>query len=257
MRAAARHPAPRNQGASAAGNPGIAVGAMRNIIAAIPRSEAVLPLLLGALLLMILVAWPLADLGILEPTLLSMMMVVIVLTGLRALGDSGRLARPAFFLGLPFFAVQLALATRPSPAFLLASDATAAAFLLLLSAVLLRGVLRAGRVNVQRIVGAVVVYLLLALLFAVSFNLTERLAPGAFNMGPESAGGTPAGARFFYLSIITLTSVGFGDMSPIHPVARALVMAEALTGQLFTTILLARLVSLEIEHRRTPDRGGP
>lgn len=225
---------------------------MRRIAAAIPRGEAVLPFLLSALLLMLLVAWPLTDLGILEPTLFGEMMAVIVLTGLRALGDGSRLVRPAFILGFLFFVLQMALTAAPSPALLLAADATALAFLLLLSLVLLRGVLRPGRVDRLRIIGAIVIYLLLAVLFAVSFDLAESLAPGAFAMGSVPADGTPSGGRFLYFSVITLTSVGFGDMIPIHPVARALVMAEALTGQLFTTILLARLVSLEIEHRRPP-----
>ena len=62
---------------------------MRRIAAAIPRGEAVLPLLLGALLLMILVALPLAELGIMRPTLFGMMMVVIVPAGLWALGAGG------------------------------------------------------------------------------------------------------------------------------------------------------------------------
>ena len=68
-------------------------------------------------------------------------------------------------------------------------------------------------------------------------------------MGPEPTPLTPAGARFFYLSVITLTSVGFGDMAPVHPVARSLVMLEGVLGQIYTTVLLARLVSLEIAQR--------
>ena len=93
-------------------------------------------------------------------------------------------------------------------------------------------------------------YLLVPLIFALLFDVVERLAPQAFNMGPAQPERAPAGARFFYLSVITFTSVGFGDMAPLHPVARALVMFEAILGQLYTTLLLARLVSLEIAHRQ-------
>jgi hypothetical protein len=218
----------------------------------LPRGEAVLPVLLCALLLMIFVAWPLADLGLLHRPLFGMMLVVIVLAGLLSLGGTGRAGWPVVALGTLIFALQAMVALAPSPWLIVASDSVAIAFLLLLAAVLLRGVFGPGRVTTHRIIGAVVVYLLAALFFAVGYDLVERLAPGAFNMGPEPTPNTPAGARFFYLSIITLTSVGFGDMTPIHPVARALVMAEALLGQVYTTILLARLVSLEIEHRRTP-----
>jgi hypothetical protein len=115
--------------------------------------------------------------------------------------------------------------------------------------VLLIDVFGPGRISVNRIIGAVVVYLLIGLLFSLLFDIVERLAPHAFNVGAEAPGPAPAGARFFYLSIITLTSVGFGDMAPIHPIARSLVMMEAILGQIYTTVLLAWLVSLEIAHR--------
>jgi hypothetical protein len=51
--------------------------------------------------------------------------------------------------------------------------------------------------------------------------------------------------------MVALTTVGFGDITAIHPFARSLVMLEALIGQLYPAILLARLVSLEIETRRS------
>jgi hypothetical protein len=53
-----------------------------------------------------------------------------------------------------------------------------------------------------------------------------------------------------YFSYITLTSTGYGDITPVHPVARLLAMFEALAGQLYLAITLARLVSLEIMHRQ-------
>jgi hypothetical protein len=54
--------------------------------------------------------------------------------------------------------------------------------------------------------------------------------------------------------MVALTTVGFGDITAIHPLARSLVMLEALIGQLYPAILLARLVSLEIETRRSGKR---
>jgi hypothetical protein len=91
--------------------------------------------------------------------------------------------------------------------------------------------------------------LLIGLLFSLLLDLVERFSPGAFDVGTERPGPAPAGARFFYLSIITLTTVGFGNITPIHPFARSLVMIEAVMGQIYTTVLLAWLVSLEIAYR--------
>jgi hypothetical protein len=110
---------------------------------------------------------------------------------------------------------------------------------------------REGPVSAHRIRGAVALYLLIAMLFAFLYGLTEVLAPGAFNMPASPAGGSTArGETFYYFSIVTLTTVGFGDITAVHPFVRSLVMLEALIGQLYPAILIARLVTLELETRR-------
>ena len=53
-----------------------------------------------------------------------------------------------------------------------------------------------------------------------------------------------------YYSFVTLTTVGYGDITPVHPMARSLAMAEALVGQLYPAILIARLVSLQIMSKK-------
>lgn len=212
----------------------------------IPRGEAVLPLLALALFVLMFVAWPLADIGVLQRPLLGMIMLIVVLAGLFTLGIAGRLAPVILALGLGVFALQVITLLRPHPLISLLNDVVSGTLILLLCGLLLKGVMGAGRVTMNRIIGAVAVYLLFGLFFALAFDLLERLAPGAFNMGPVPTQLTPAGARFFYLSIITLTSVGFGDMAPVHPFARSLVMLEGVLGQIYTTVLLARLVSLEV-----------
>jgi TM2 domain-containing membrane protein YozV len=217
----------------------------------LPRGEAILPLLLVALLALMFVASPLADMGVVRRPLVGMIMVIVVLSGLLALGRSGRLALPVVGTGLLLLGLQSAEVVAGAPRFPLLVGATAALFVIVLSSVLLLGVCGAGRITIHRIIGAVVVYLLIGLLFAILFDVTERLAPGAFVMGPNPAERASTGSQFFYLSMITLTSVGFGDMAPVHPFARALVMLEAVVGQIYTTVLLAWLVSLEIANRRS------
>ena len=54
-----------------------------------------------------------------------------------------------------------------------------------------------------------------------------------------------------YFSVMTLTTVGYGDITPIHPMARALAMLEAVIGQLFPVILIARLVAMELQFRNS------
>nr|WP_249732101.1 potassium channel family protein [Roseococcus sp. SDR] len=101
----------------------------------------------------------------------------------------------------------------------------------------------------RRIEGAIAAYLLIGLIFACLFDLVQGLDPGAFQYnGPAPEARQVVGHLFF--SFVTLTTTGYGDVVPVHPVARALAILEALIGQLYLAILLARLVSLEIAHRR-------
>jgi voltage-gated potassium channel Kch len=107
-------------------------------------------------------------------------------------------------------------------------------------------VFRQGPITFHRIQGAIAAYLLLGLAWANAYDLIELARPGALRF-PEGGGPTPI--RLVYFSFVTLTTVGYGDITPIHPAARSLAIAEALVGQLFPAILIGRLVSMEIASR--------
>jgi hypothetical protein len=125
---------------------------------------------------------------------------------------------------------------------------SALAFLL----IVLWWVYREGTVTGHRVRGAVAAYLLIAVSFSFAYDLTEYVHPGSFTLPLEGAQGMQTRAAWFlYFSVVTLTTVGFGDIAPVHPVARSLVMAEALVGQLYPAILLARIVTLQMETRRS------
>jgi hypothetical protein len=103
-----------------------------------------------------------------------------------------------------------------------------------------RAVFQAQRVTTHQLLGAVVVYLNLALLFMGAFIALNTTLPGAF----ATAAGAPMKAgELLYFSMTTITSTGYGDILPVHPLARSLANLEAVVGQLFLAILLARLVS--------------
>jgi Ion channel len=91
-------------------------------------------------------------------------------------------------------------------------------------------------------------YLLLGLLWGVWYEIIELLQPGSFAVASQKAqAGLP---QLAYFSFTTLTTLGFGDIVPLSPLARSLVILEALVGQLFPVILIARLVTMEIDHQR-------
>jgi hypothetical protein len=118
-----------------------------------------------------------------------------------------------------------------------------------------RAVFAEGRVTVNRVLGAVVLYLNFAIIFSAAYRLVYELSPDAFN-GVAAAGTDPGEqkilATMLYFSFTTLTSTGFGDIVPVHPVARSLANLEAIIGQLYPATLLARVVTLEMQFRRPP-----
>lgn len=116
--------------------------------------------------------------------------------------------------------------------------------LAMLALVVLAMVLRPGTVTRRRIEGAVAAYLLLGLAWAGAYEWVWLADPVAF-AGTVGAGGR----QWIYYSLVTLTSTGYGDITPVHPVARSLATAEAITGQLYIAILISRLVALELQSR--------
>ena len=115
--------------------------------------------------------------------------------------------------------------------------------------VVARKVFSGGQVTLHRIVGAVLLYLLIALAFVSAFLLLGFWDPNAFN-GLVVEDNQKLSSSLIYFSFVTLTTVGYGDIVPIHPVARSLCNIESIIGQLYPATLLARMVSLEIEARR-------
>jgi hypothetical protein len=109
---------------------------------------------------------------------------------------------------------------------------------------LLRFVLRAPSVNVEVLCASIAAYLMLGLMWAAAYWLVDQLTPGgafSFNTkGPQSMKGFTG----FYFSFITLTTVGYGDITPVSRAARWLASMEAMTGSLYVAVLIARLVSL-------------
>ena len=121
-----------------------------------------------------------------------------------------------------------------------------------LIAVILMHVFKRGPITYRRIAGSVAVYMLTAILFGYLYLIVSIINPEAFNIDfPKFTGDVHTlMGKFTYFSYTTMTSVGYGDILPLSPSARALSMLQALIGQLFPAILLARLVSLEIEYNQ-------
>jgi len=131
-------------------------------------------------------------------------------------------------------------------------------FNLLVTLLVARRAFGPGRVTAHRVQGAVLVYLNVAALFAIAYALIEAHAPGALRSSAGMAA-TPGArtAELSYFSFSTITTAGYGDIAPVHPLARSLANLEAVIGQLFPATFLARLVALHLAHESETDARKP
>jgi hypothetical protein len=111
-----------------------------------------------------------------------------------------------------------------------------------------------GPVNVHRVMGGIAAYLMIGVTWAFVYKLLMEEIPDAIHFQTPLQGGVPTGepSRLIYFSFETLTTVSFGDVYPIHRVARSLAIAEALIGQLYPAILIATLVGMALQTRANP-----
>jgi len=125
-------------------------------------------------------------------------------------------------------------------------------FLVLLTSLILGQALREGPTTSHRIMGAVAAYLLIGMIWSLAYYLVALWIPGAFSIqGPSvSGGGESLQSQLFYFSFVTLTTIGYGDIAAVHPIVRMLVILEGVVGQLFPAILIARLVSLQVQSKQ-------
>jgi hypothetical protein len=136
--------------------------------------------------------------------------------------------------------------------FALLLEVVTLASVVLICLILLSQIFRTGIVTSARIQGAIAVYLLLGLGWAHCYQIADRLTPGSFQ---SSVGSHFTVVEWYYYSFATLTTLGYGDIVPIKAISRSLATGEALTGQLYLTVLIARLVALEVMAWKLDSKG--
>src|SRR3954447_21974354 len=209
------------------------------------RSDWLLSALTGVLILLIFVFAPLQAVGISAFHLFAIGLLLAIIGGMVFISNSRIclvLMSIALAANVAAFFLRLCY---PLPYHL---HILAGAWLIIacrLGIVVLRAVFRRGRVPYHRIIGAVLLYLLIAVAFATLFLFVGLLDHDAIK-GITFDDDQSVAAALFYMSFVTLTSTGYGDIVPVHPFARSLCNIESVIGQLYPATLLARLVTLEM-----------
>jgi hypothetical protein len=124
------------------------------------------------------------------------------------------------------------------------------AFLIILGWLVIRHIFKEGPVNFYRIQGSIVVYLIMGIVWASLYDLIYQVDPLAFESAKSNHVATESFSQFIYFSFVTLTTLGYGDMVPVNPLAKSLVIFQGMFGMLYPVIMIARLVSLEVDHNR-------
>jgi Ion channel len=180
---------------------------------------------------------------------------LVLLAGVLAVADRKRILIFAIVLVIPAIVARWINHFRPdfvSAAVFLIAGLILIAFVL---ANLLRFVLRAPSVNVEVLCASIAAYLMLGLMWAMAYWLVDQMTPGgAFSFNTNEGPRSMKGFTGFYFSFITLTTVGYGDITPVSRTARWLAAMEAMTGSLYVAVLIARLVSL---YSRPKSHGHP
>jgi len=217
-------------------------------------------LLLLIALLALLVAYPFWGRDVVGLATFDIMLWGVLLGGLWALHRNRGLLRVALGMALAAFLANVGTYLLPTREAVLVSCLLDLALLVFVTAIILSHVVEEGRVNADRIFGAVCGYLLIGLTWALIYGALELVQPGSFDLGEA---GAPADAPaadpaphfadmdpFLYYSLVTLSTLGYGDIVALTRAARSLSALEAVAGQLYIAVVVARLIGLQIIARR-------
>jgi hypothetical protein len=211
-------------------------------------SDPLLTALTVLLFVMLFIIAPLQASGIFLFQAFELFFAIILIAGVFVMSGS-RIAVVAMMVALAMATVGGILRLK-SPS-ILDLNLFAGAWLItgiVLAWVVAPAVFGPGRVTHHHIMGAILLYLTVAIIFVALFTFIGSAAPKAFS-GLAVQDSPALASNLIYFSFATLTTTGYGDIFPVHPIARSLCNLESIFGQLYPATLLARLVTLEIAGR--------
>jgi len=175
----------------------------------------------------------------------SLIATLVLSSAVLTVGGHRRTLVAAILLAMPIVACRWLNHLRPDlmPPEVHATGAIV--FMVFVAMHLFRFVLRSQRVNTEVLCAAISVYLMLGIIWTMSYVLLAQFVPGSFVFSAaQDPNRAMVGFEALYFSLGTLSGVSYGDITPVSNVARMLALLEAMTGVFYMTILIARLVSL-------------
>jgi hypothetical protein len=183
--------------------------------------------------------------------LLKIFLTIVLFSSIYAASQTKRVFVIAVILGVPSFGAYWITDLLGFPLVgAMAVQCVMVLFLLFIACTILSHVLKRGAVTGEKISAAICVYMIVGILWALLYSLMYSLFPGAFNIE------NPQMSHFIYYSFITLSTLGYGDITPLIPSAQALAYVEAITGQIYLAVLIAGLVGSHIACPKKDEDGG-
>lgn len=176
---------------------------------------------------------------------LNVTFTLVVLTAVLSVAGDQKLSQAAsIIMMLPcLFFVWQAYFYTPEDNMLMASAVVQTLFLAYISLLTILFIFRSALVTRDVVAAALVVYLFSAMLFAKLYLILELACPGSFSVSHEVIHDNPGLLRYF--SMVTLSTLGYGDLSPVTDKSQTLASMEAIFGQIYLAVLIARLVGMQ------------
>lgn len=178
----------------------------------------------------------------------------LLAVGIWSLRGAGRIFSVAIFVVIAGIILNVFSITREDNLLQILSLLALFVFLLLATFNTLREVAITNNISPNRIVGAICIYLLLGVMWSVAYSVLEYLQPGSFK-GLTVLVSAVWNPDWVYYSFVTITTLGYGDITPVTQTARTLSFAEAIMGQFYVAVLVAGLVSAYISAKSNSSDG--
>ena len=194
-------------------------------------------------MLLVLILRPFLE-GLIHLHLLtSIFLSLILFSGTYALSNSKSTLITAVILACPIFLPEWLPFLLETSYFKKIHDIFGILFFAYTAVILLSHILKTQEITLDTISGAISVYFLIGFVWAYAYSTLETFQPGSFKIAVNMVKGIQS---FSYYSFVTLTTLGYGDITPLSGPARSLSVLEAIVGQLFLAVLIGRLVGIYV-----------
>ena len=176
--------------------------------------------------------------------LTNILFTTTLITGVYAVSKKKYVLFAAVFLATPFFASMWTGIFLEVPSLVLVGECFGILFTGFIVITILSFIFREKEVTSNVIYGAIVAYLLIAIMWAFIYSLLEIIQPGSFAIGNDQV--EVDRHLFIYYSLVTITTLGYGDITPLTAQANSFSSLEAVIGQIYLVVTVARLVGINI-----------